>query len=409
MHSKPREKSISAYLLFLIWPFLSIIIAFYDYRQTWAKNIIWLFVTFYGYTMVISNEGMDANYYRDNFVETTESDVTINGINLYSENSQLDILQPLLNVVVSRFTDNYKILFAIYGLIFGFFFSRNLWMLLCRLKHPETTISIVLLITFSLINPIWNINGFRFWTAAQIFVYGILLYVLDGNRKGIYLVLTTFLVHFSFMFPITIMFIYLFAGNRLTTYFYFFLASLFISELNLEMVKTNLEQFLPTAFESKINSYTNESYLESKLASVDNSNWYVMLYIKTLRYSIYAFLIFIYYRGSNYIKTKSTLLSLFCFILLFFGIANIVSSIPSVGRFITVSMSFSIVLIFLFIQTFEDKIMNYIVKISFPALFLYIIVTIRLGFNTIGITTVIGNPVLALFMENDKALIELIK
>jgi hypothetical protein len=34
-----------------------------------AKNIIWLFVAFYGhFTMVISDEGMDANRYNDNLL-----------------------------------------------------------------------------------------------------------------------------------------------------------------------------------------------------------------------------------------------------------------------------------------------------------------------------------------------------
>ncbi|MBK8502220.1 MAG: hypothetical protein IPL46_08435 [Saprospiraceae bacterium] len=66
----------SAYLLFLIWPFFSVIYAVVNYRSPWAKNIIWLFSGFFGFTFVISNEGMDANSYRSYLEYLYESDIT---------------------------------------------------------------------------------------------------------------------------------------------------------------------------------------------------------------------------------------------------------------------------------------------------------------------------------------------
>ena len=74
MYTKNNEKKLYAYFLFLIWPFLSILIALYEYRQKWSKNVIWLFVAFFGYTFVISNDTMDANRYRDQFIEVSTTD-----------------------------------------------------------------------------------------------------------------------------------------------------------------------------------------------------------------------------------------------------------------------------------------------------------------------------------------------
>ena len=53
-------------------------------------------------------------------------------INVYEEGERdsIDFVEPLISTIVSSFTSNYKILFAIYGLIFGFFYSRNIWILL---------------------------------------------------------------------------------------------------------------------------------------------------------------------------------------------------------------------------------------------------------------------------------------
>lgn len=409
MHNEVKSNNIYAYILFLVWPFLSFFIAFYEYRKTWAKNIVWLFVVFYAYTMVISNSQIDANRYRNNFIEISNSDIAFyDVINLYSDESKVDLLESFITYVISSFTNNYKILFATYGIIFGFFFSRNLWLLFERSRHKLTWISILLLIIFAIVNPIWNINGFRFWTAAQIFVYGALIYFLEGKKKGLLIAATTVLVHFSFMLPIVILGFYVLFGNRMTIYFYFFIASLFISELNIESVRGNLG-LLPIVIENKVEGYTNEEYIESIDNSYKLANWYVLMRTKALKYSIYIVLIFLYWRRELFLKNHKKLFKLFGFVFLFFAIANIISSIPSARRFLVIAYALSTGLIFLSMQYFDDKKINAVIKLTTPALLLYFVVTIRLGFDTFGITTILGNPIIAVFMEDDMALINLIK
>ena len=113
---------------------------------------------------------------------------------------------------------------------------------------------ILLFFTFVLINPFWNINGFRYNTADQIFIYGILLYFVEGKKAGIWFIIGTFTLHFSFMIAIAIFAIYLILGNRITLYFYFFLVSLFIEGLRLDTVRDNLI-FLPEIFQDRTSSY----------------------------------------------------------------------------------------------------------------------------------------------------------
>ena len=410
MDKEASTKSIYAYLLFILWPLLSFFIAFYEYRSTWAKNIVWLFVAFFGYTMVISHEGMDANRYRDQFIEAAQSNTsTVVTPDLYAEdNEYLDILAPFLNIIISKFTENYKFLFLVYGLIFGYFFSRNLWLLLDRIRYRLTIISSLILFLFFLVNPIWNINGFRFWTAAQIFVYGTLLFVLEGKKAGLLIASTALFVHFSFMLPLIVLFSYSFLGNRITLYFYFFVFSLFITELNLEFVRDNLG-FLPTKYEHRIESYTSEEYVIKIKSRTEELVWYAKYKNMALKYSIYALLIALYWVGKPLIKSKKPIYVLLSFTLLFYGMANIVSLIPSGGRFISIASALSLAVIFLYTQNYFDKRIDLILKLSIPALLLYIIVSIRMGFYTVGLTTILGNPLIALFMENDIALDQLIK
>lgn len=87
------------------------------------------------------------------------------------------------------------------------------------------------------------------------------------------------------------------------------------------------------------------------------------------------------------------------------------SSIPSAGRFLNPASSMAISLFFIStsIYSFKSIWIRYFMKISVLILIAFIVVTIRIGFDTIGISTVLGNPILATFIENDIALINFLK
>ncbi len=119
-------------LVFLIWPFLALIESIKNYRESWAKNGIWLFVIFFGFTFV-PRIGNDSMGYIRQFHELHNANVSLYQIlgRLYTEGSRsLDIIQILISFLVSRFTDDYRILFAIFGAIFGYFYSRNIFPLI---------------------------------------------------------------------------------------------------------------------------------------------------------------------------------------------------------------------------------------------------------------------------------------
>ncbi|MBF6608097.1 MAG: hypothetical protein ITG00_05110, partial [Flavobacterium sp.] len=193
-----KQNKAYAFLLFLISPLLVVILAAKDFRKSWAKNIIWLFVIFYGATFVISNDKIDANRYRDQLYEFSIQELT--PVNIFSmvygpESQVLDILQPLLTLTVSLFTTNFHVLFAVFGLVFGYFYSRNIWYLLDRTEGKLEWSAVILMMTFAFVVGFWEINGFRFWTAAHIFFYGVFPYVADRNRKKLWFAVLAIFVH----------------------------------------------------------------------------------------------------------------------------------------------------------------------------------------------------------------------
>ena len=157
-----------------------------NYRLSFAKNIVWLFVIFYGFTIVIEDKAMDASRIIDKFEAAAKTQITTrNFISLlYDKDSQtLDIIEPVLVFLVSRVTTNWHFLFAVFGLIFGFFYSRNIWYLIDRAGGQIKKINLINILVFSVLVGFWQINGFRFWTATHMFFFGAMPFLLERKKK----------------------------------------------------------------------------------------------------------------------------------------------------------------------------------------------------------------------------------
>lgn len=402
-----------AIVTYILYPLAALFYAIKNYRDHWAKNAAWCFIIFYGFTFVISSEEIDANRYRDIFLVMAEQELTAtNFINLlYSEETNyVDIVQPLLSFVLSLFTDNYRVLFAVFGAFFGYFYTRNIWYLLERAGPRIRWGNLPYIITFAFIVGFWEINGFRFWTAAHVFFFGAFRYLVEGNRKGILIAIFSVFIHFSYAIPVLVLVGYAMLGNRTHLFFLFFVATFLLSEIDLGVVRTVLLTYLPSAFDLKVESYTSEHYAERVKASTVGLSWHAVYFKQVLKWVNTMFIFFIYFKGMRFIRSNKQLLAIFSFSLLFLGMGNIVSLVPSGERFLIVGYLFSMALIFLYMQHAPpSRLMSYVKLLALPALALYCIVNLRIGFDTIGIMTVIGNPLIAMFGNIDMPLIELIK
>ena len=56
MASTAIHNNHSHWYLFLFSPFIAGIVAIKNYRSGWAKNVLWGFIVFYGFTLGISKE-----------------------------------------------------------------------------------------------------------------------------------------------------------------------------------------------------------------------------------------------------------------------------------------------------------------------------------------------------------------
>jgi len=410
-----KRNAVYYYLSFLVWPFGVMLDAIIHWEKPWSKNVFWLFCIFFGLTFIIAQDSYnaaDSARIAQNLSNYAHSDMNLRELwgTLYSEGSNnVDIIQPLLLFLVSRVTDNPIVLFTIYAIIFGYFNSKNLWLVLDHVKGNFSIILFIFFLTLFLINPIWNINGFRMYAGMHVFMYGALSFLLDGSTKRLFWSLIAVFFHFSLIFPLIILIAFILLKNRPAIYLGFFILTSFLKELDLESVRSLLS-FLPGVFQSRVEGYTSLNYVEGLNAISESISWFVPLSEKCLTWVAYALTLFIYLFNRPILKKRIDLNTLFSFSLLLYGFANIFSLVPSGGRFIALANSFIFVFFIFYISSAPtNKNFSILSAMTVPLLLLYCVVALRLGTEFFSLTTIIGNPVYAILNPYNIPVFEAIK
>lgn len=358
-------------------------------------------------------EIMDSSRYVANLVNLYDKPMTwdIFISSFYSEESNtVDIYQPLLTFVLSRFTNDGNILFAVFGIVYGYFFSRNIWLLLDLSKGTKVDLKYwLLIITFICVLGFWNLNGVRMWTAANVFFYGAFQYLVNGKKNGIFFLISSVLVHFSFILPIGFFLLFVLVRIPWRVLYFLFISSFFISSLNISAVRTKLESVAPAFLLPRVTGYTSDEYVEVVSNMNESVNWYIKIHSDSLMWTIAILFTIIYFSKSRKFKEDKSFSNLFGFSLLFLSVGNITSLLPSGGRYVLVAQLFGVaLLVFYYVRFKVDLFDRWLVLLS-PLLYFFIIVSLRISFDTISVMTILGNPLLALFFDLPFPLINFFK
>jgi len=404
-HNPVRQNYIYAGVLFLIWPFVAALAALKHYKKPWAKNVAWAFVGFFGFTFAIgaASQGNDIVRYVSEYQALYNVHFTWDkAVDYFQYSGEIDILRTLIAVVFSRFTDSQAVLTGVYGIIFGYFFTRNMWYVLERLEGRIKPYTLILFACFFLAVPIWNINGFRMWTAAHVFLFGILPYLFEGKKKGLLVASASVLVHFSFIVPVSLLIIHSIAGSWLSIYFGVYIFTFFISEIDLGMINRYVETYTPEIFQERTKYYRRESKMDAIAEQAAQRSWHIVWYGRALGWAVMGYLVVLYVKGKDFFADNKGWRDLFSFTLLFFSAANILSMLPSGSRYLTLARLIALALIVLYFQNIPQKRLSSAYKyIAFPALLLFILVSLRLGLLAVSATAILGNPLIAFFTAGD--------
>ncbi|WP_291106576.1 EpsG family protein [Flavobacterium sp. UBA6195] len=407
-HNSQNNRSY-IFLVFLFSPLVALIIAIKQYREFWTKNIVWMFSAFYGYSFVIGNAGSDINRYKQKFLIHHDLQMSIGEyfVTLFKEGTY-DFIQPLLSFITSRFTSDFKIYLLLIGGFIGYFLSRNIWAVLNLSKQKPKWYGILFVLVFSFIYSVWDINVMRFTIGAHIFFYGAFKILVTKNRWGYFFIFLSLLVHFSFSIAFVIFLLYQILGKKfIKIYFIFFIISFFTSELNLNMIQSQLT-FLPDNFIEKSDDYLNDDYKKKRDDIKENKNFRGKYYQSSLKWAIGILLTTIFLNRKK-IKNNYILENLLAFCLLYVGVFNVLSFIPSMNRFQFVSYLFALTLIYPYFNIKLDQKEKYIIYLCTPLILFYFIVKFRIGFEFTGLLTLLGGPIIAAIKDNDIALIDFLR
>lgn len=197
------------YFLSLINPFISAIISLRDIRDGVSHRTLYLWFLIFGIGFCALDESADSFRYVEDFIiehryswaqylEIVREWFTF-------ESNIKDIYTLTVNVFVGHFSDNYHWAFFIYAVIFGFFYIKSLRIFIKNDRVSKNYVFYSLLFMFCFSNPIFNINGVRFWTAAWIGVYVTLNLFLEKDYKKLPLLLFLPLIHGTSVLWIVIM------------------------------------------------------------------------------------------------------------------------------------------------------------------------------------------------------------
>lgn len=398
--------------LWLFNPLVSAIYVFKNFKQN-TSIYPYLFLSFFfGLSFVVSTTGADSERYAAQLLQYNRQNISLFEVigDFYSEKgTKLDIYQPLVTWFISLFTDNVKVLFAFFALVFGYFWFKSLLLIRSHLHIPLKGLALLTFLFLAFTNPIWLINGVRMWTAVGCFFYGLVVLHLEKDKRGwFYLVLPMF-IHFSLIIALVVYILYVIIPykNKTILFFAAFLFTFFLGELDLDIFRSYFEQ-APEFLEKK-GSYLNEDYVERVSEAKEQYAFHVILARNLAKYCVLAMIVLMYYYYSRNKRkiTDNYFNVIFTLGLFFASFSNLASNIPSGGRFIALS---NLVILTAFLLFLNQRIkINFAIKLLLSCSLLFVIIfRIREGLDYVGSFLFIGNPIVNWFVE-DSPLIDGIK
>ena len=332
--------------LFIFWPFGSFLCALHNLKLKSSAIVIILFSVVFGYSFSFSDSSADS--YRTAFVFSVFDFSTFdNVIAIYKQGDSPDIYRLIVYGIAKNFTNNPKVLYALCGLVFGIFMYLSMLMFSKEKENKNDIFVILISLFFFSLNPLSNLNGFRFWTATWVFFYSIINFSIYNNKKWVIGIAATPLIHFSFLFimPIVIFFYlfkgYLYSKTEISKVVFIVFIITFILSWVLETNSFSLgfladQDVLNSSISGKVELY-NSDRVTQNINERGTSFFHTVETIFGNTIKLYIFIIILRMRKIIMNKPDPLSVKMLAFVMVFISFGFIAKVIPSGGRFQTIA------------------------------------------------------------------------
>ena len=374
------SNSVHYLVLFLLWPFLAFITALVNYSQKESKKVVYIFLIYYGLTFMLGNAGVDAERYAMGLQRTAElpfSDFFKIVGGLYTDTT-VDIVQPLVTFIISRFTNHHGVLFAVWAAIFGFFYLKSINLLHDRYREQPGWNALIFMAFFVMIMPITTVGGIRMPIATWVFFYGAYHVILHRDARYLLVALSASLIHWSFLSANVVLIIYFFVGNRNFIYIPIVLSSFILPRL-MAPVFQSIAITLGGPIQQRYEDYSSEGFILGLQESHQEASWFITLGDDLCFYYFILAIIVIQLMRRKVMAEKPER-NLFSFLLLFLSFVNFGKVIPTFGsRFQDTFYLFATLYVFLYSLKLPGNKINLLTLIGIFPLFLFAAIMFRVG------------------------------
>ena len=347
---EPTDNLKEKLLLFIINPFASFLYSLQDVKTQSSYIVFFLFCILFGWMFIADFEPEDSFRYKLYFLEFAKNPNTNLGITLQDYLDGDPYTKDIYRFVVYWLAAtiggaNYHYLFFIASVVFAFFFLKSMKYVTQSKQFGQNMYMLILLFIFVYSNPIYDINGFRFYTAAWIGVLAMFKVVVDHSYPYFFLLIVLPLVHISMV----IMWIVVPLSLLLIKYYKIVEPLLFISfffSFGISILLQNLEtisSYLPANAQQMLWAYSS---LEKTPETAEVPMYAIILtYLPTLLMMVMTFLL--YRNRSHFGKPTMKVYGFYCSFLM---ICNWLAAFPSGGRFIALSIP---ILVYLWVENYD--------------------------------------------------------
>ncbi len=330
-------------VLFIFSPFVAF---FYSLPTAKKKHSYFFFFGFAFFWCLIQcvnygkaiGFGEDINSYRKSFelMASSKGYFYVDNLQRYlrfetTSSGDKDIYADTMEFLVSNFTDNYHIFFAICGAVLAYFMLRSFTFLTNNQNYKNYSLAcLILAFMFVMHAPLTKIGGIRYITAGWIFLYCIFQIIINQNRCYWLLLCITPLIHFSFWFYIIVFVIsYSFRKNSsigIVLIIFSFFVQFIVSVLYDYLMSLSLPSFL-------VGEGPGGEFQEQLDESIRNSSLPVYI-LKGFLIPLYpTYIAYVFYKYRDVVRKESeTTYYMLLVSIQFIFFYNVLSVLPEVGR-----------------------------------------------------------------------------
>ncbi|WP_285269911.1 EpsG family protein [Kaistella rhinocerotis] len=324
-------------ILFVFLPVLSFVYSLRSLNTKTSFIVFFLCAVLFGMAYTVPSGptveiGVDGAYYRlefDNAKFLSEVEF-LEGWNsfLNFDEGKKDYYFETVSYYLSRFTDNYHVMFMVLATVFAFF-SLKSFKFFTEEIGQQIGLGVFILAYMFMYNQIFNINGVRFWTATWIGVYAIFQIFKNNKKQYWLLVLVTPYFHGSFWIFIGVLILAELTRRFEKTWVILFGFSFVFSNIAIEFLQS-YQDTLPAFMSGMVNDYTDAEYVKSR-NEVGIGYGFIPHTFDILMRIYQALLIFLFIKNSKQIRSNNKTNNLYLFLLVWASVFNFFAFVPSLG------------------------------------------------------------------------------